>query len=140
MPNIQPTTPIQFMPEPNQTIAIFTAFTPNTEYINNPYGYYYNPHNSIKIKEFSEYIETAERSVLDIPNYAYFSKFQNLFIWRDFLPYGINNPNSNGINYPFVNNAHYPYTSINFRLIPEGTTYWYDNTTTEDSPITDNCE
>ena len=109
-------------------------------YINNPYGYYYNPHNSIKIKEFSEYIETAERSVLDIPNYAYFSKFQNLFIWRDFLPYGINNPNSNGINYPFVNNAHYPYTSINFRLIPEGTTYWYDNTTTQDSPITDNCE
>ena len=139
MPNIQPITPLQLI-ETGSTIAIFTAFTPNIEYINNPYGYYYNPHNSIKIKEFSEYIETAERSVLDIPNYAYFSKSQNLFIWRDFLPYGINNPNSNGINYPFVNNAHYPYTSINFRLIPEGTTYWYDNTTTQDSPITDNCE
>ena len=139
MPNIQPTTPLQFIPT-GSTIAIFTAFTPNIEYINNPYGYYYNPHNSIKIKEFSEYIETAERSVIDIPDYAYFSKSQNLFIWRDFLPYGINNPNSNGINYPFVNNAHYPYTSINFRLIPEGTTYWYDNTTTQDSPITDNCE
>ena len=146
MPNIQPTEPFECIKDSQgdcTEIAVFTgatAFTSNTIYNDNPYGYYYNPHNSIKIKEFSEYIETAERSVLDIPNYAYFSKSQNLFIWRDFLPYGINNPNSNGINYPFVNNAHYPYTSINFRLIPEGTTYWYDNTTTQDSPITDNCE
>ena len=144
IPNIQPTIPFPagsiVDTGATPTIAFYTAFTPNTIYINNPYGYYYNPHNSIKIKEFSEYIETAERSVIDIPDYAYFSKSQNLFIWRDFLPYGINNSNSNGVNYPFVNNAHYPYTSINFRLIPEGTTYWYDNTTTQDSPITDNCE
>ena len=128
------------MPNQQPLGNTFGNFKTNDTYILNPYGYYYNPHNSIKIKEFSEYIETAERSVIDIPDYAYFSKSQNLFIWRDFLPYGINNPNSNGINYPFVNNAHYPYTSINFRLIPEGTTYWYDNTTTQDSPITDNCE
>ena len=128
------------MPNQQPLGNTFGNFKTNDTYILNPYGYYYNPHNSIKIKEFSEYIETAERSVIDIPDYAYFSKSQNLFIWRDFLPYGINNPNSNGINYPFVNNAHYPYTSINFRLIPEGTTYWYENTTTQNSPITDNCE
>jgi len=143
MPNIRPVIPFpegSIITGTNPTTIMSTAFTSNLIYINNPYGYYYNPHNSIKIKEFSEYIETAERSVIDIPDYAYFSKFQNLFIWRDFLPYGINNSNSNGINYPFLNNAHYPYTSINFRLIPEGTTYWYDNTTTQDSPITDNCE
>ena len=134
MPNIQPTIPIP------TGLNFVTGFTPNTIYNLNPYGYYYNPHYSIKIKEFSEYIETAERSVVDIPNYAYFSKSQNLFIWRDFLPYGINKSNSNGVDYPFINNAHYPFSSFTFRLIPEGTTYWYENTTTQNSPITDNCE
>ena len=134
MPNIQPTIPIP------TGLNFVTGFTPNTIYNLNPYGYYYNPHYSIKIKEFSEYIETAESSVVDIPNYAYFSKSQNLFIWRDFLPYGINKSNSKGVDYPFINNAHYPFSSFTFRLIPEGTTYWYDETTSENSPITDNCE
>jgi hypothetical protein len=62
------------------------------------------------------------------------------YLLKNFLPYGINKSNSNGVDYPFINNAHYPFSSFTFRLIPEGTTYWYENTTTQNSPITDNCE
>lgn len=91
---------------------------------NNPFGYFYKPHFDVKIAEFSDYIEEGDpRTVIDIPNYAYFSKNRNVFIWRDFYPYGFIDANGIGVDLPYLNNKHHPNKNIIFRLIPEGTNY-----------------
>jgi hypothetical protein len=105
----------------------------------NPWGYYYKPHNSITIKTYSDYIETADPNTTEsIPDYAYYSQTNNSFIWRDLYPFGFVDANNIGVNYPFINNTHYPYRDIIFRLIPEGSTYVVNDVTKQ--PTIDNCE
>jgi hypothetical protein len=102
------------------------------------YGYYYKPLNSIKIRDFSPYIEEGDyANVVGIPNYSYFSTDKNLFIWRDLYPYGYIDDQGVGVNYPFFNATHYPYNNFVFRIIPEGTNY---SETVINAPTTDNCE
>ena len=120
--------------------TIVTSMTQNNVYTLNPYGFYYSPHHSMKIREFSEYIETADPSVVDIPNYAYYSTKLNVFLWREFYEYGFNTSTSSNPNYPFLNNAHYPTQHINLRLIPEGSNYPYTIVTSSNQPTTDFCE
>jgi hypothetical protein len=105
----------------------------------NPFGYYYQPHHSLTIREYSSYIEEGDKkNVLGIPNYAYFSSTKNTFIWRDLYTYGYIDSDNIGVNYPFINGTHYPFRDIIFRLIPEGTNY-IENTIIA-APIIDNCE
>ena len=90
----------------------------------NKLGYYYKPHNLIKIRDYSDYIEEGDpQSVIGIPNYSYFSTEKNSFIWRDLYPYGYIDSNGIGVDYPFFNGTHYPFTNFIFRIIPEGTNY-----------------
>lgn len=112
----------------------------SSPYEENPYGFYYQPLQSMKLKQFSEYIETADSTVVDIPNYAYYSKTLNVFLWRELYDLGYNDTQKLNPNYPFLNNAHYPYQQINFRLIPEGSNYPYNITTSVDGPLIDYCE
>lgn len=115
--------------------------------LDNPFGYYYKPHNKLTIRGFSDYIETGlAKNVVGIPNYAYFSESQNLFIWRDLYTYGFIDNDGNGVNYPFFNYTHYPYDNYEFRIIPEGTNYIESDLSHNASiygtgqPKVDNCE
>ena len=112
---------------------------PGVMLTSNPYGYYYQPHNSITISEYSDYIEVGDKiNVADVPYYSYYSESKGRFIWRDKYTYGYIDPKGNGVDYPFLNGVHYPYKNIIFRIIPEGTNYNEQNIIAE--PIIDNCE
>lgn len=92
--------------------------------LNNSPGYYYNPHNSMTIRVFSDYIETGEINQVDnIPNYSFFSSFDQQFRWRDLYSYGFIDDLGRGVEYPFFNTAHYPFENTIFRLIPEGSNF-----------------
>jgi len=122
---------------------VFSVGTPSPNGVmmskNNPYGYYYQAHNSITISEYSDYIEEGDKiNVADIPYYSYYSESKGRFIWRDKYTYGYIDPKGNGVDYPFLNGVHYPYKNIIFRIIPEGTNY--NEQTIVAEPIIDNCE
>jgi hypothetical protein len=114
----------------------------------NEYGYYYDPHSPIQIREFSSYIEEGNESVVGIPDYAYFSQLSNSFRWRDLLPYGFIDEDFNGTDYPFLNGKHYPYTNIVFRITPENYNVASEysqgilspDITQIEDPIVDECE
>lgn len=88
--------------------------------LTNQFGYFYNPHQPIQIREYSDYIEESESAnILDLPDYAYYSQLSNSFRWRDIYPYGFIGVDSNGVDYPFLNGKHYPYVETIFRITPE---------------------
>ena len=106
----------------------------------NQFGYYYEPYNKIKIKEYSSYIEEAESTGVEgIPNYATYSENSLSFRWRDIYSYGFIDSLGLGVDYPFLNGAHYPFETTIFRLIPEGSNLDSFITIVQD-PTTDDCE
>lgn len=126
---------------------VVTTTNNNQDLIDNPFGYYYKPHNKLTIRGFSDFIETGSaKDVVGIPDYAYFSESQNLFIWRDIYTYGFKDNEGNGVDYPFFNYTHYPYDNYVFRIIPEGTNYIesdlinYASIYGTGQPKVDNCE
>lgn len=106
---------------------------------NNPDGYYYQPHHSILLRVYSDYIEDGELENIDsVPNYAFYSEYSNKLIWRDLYTYGFKDTNGNGVSFPFLNGTHYPYSKIIFRLFPEGNVGPDINTIAD--PLIDECE
>jgi len=90
----------------------------------NKLGYYYQPHNKMKLRDYSDYIETGSvNNIADVPDYSYFSTTYNALIWRDLYSYGFKDNSGNGVDHPFLNGKHYPYGNFIFRIIPEGTNY-----------------
>jgi hypothetical protein len=87
-------------------------------------GYYYEPHNPMTIRVFSDYVETGDLAFIDqVPRWSYFSNSDQQFRWRDLYTYGFLDNLGRGVDYPFFNSAQYPYQDIIFRLIPEGINY-----------------
>jgi hypothetical protein len=125
---------IKFNQEVFQTTNNFSTNSP---------GYYYKPHNSMILKVFSDYIETAELGSIDnVPSWAFYSTTDQEFRWRDIYTYGFIDNLGRGVDYPFLNSAQYPYTQVIFRLIPEGINY-NDNLDGFDfaiKPLIDECE
>jgi hypothetical protein len=116
--------------------GLFTIIGGNN--INLP-GYYYKPHYSIKIRQFSDYIETGLKTKTEgIPDYATYSPSQLLFRWRDLYPYGFIDPTGIGVDYPFTNGKHYPYENMTFKIIPEG--FFNINNNLVSDPTIDGCE
>jgi hypothetical protein len=119
------------------------VFQSTPDYTTNPSGYYYMPHNSMTLKVFSDYIETGELETIDAtPSWAFYSTADEQFRWRDLYTYGYIDNLGRGVDYPFMNTAQYPYTSVVFRLIPEGINY-NDNLDGSDvafKPLVDECE
>jgi hypothetical protein len=110
---------------------------PNSQ---NPYGYYYQPHFGVNVREYSDYIEDGNPAEIEgIPNYAYYSVNRSLFTWRDIYSYGFIDSNGIGVNFPFMNGKHHPYRDIIFRLIPEGTNLREFNQI-QQLPTIDGCE
>jgi hypothetical protein len=142
-----------------RVISTYThKFTFNSQWFNfssgsttssNPPGYFYQPHNPITIRVFSDYIEEGNgQSTVGIPPYAYYSKLSNGFRWRDLYPYGFIDSDGLGVDYPYLNNGHYPFVNTIFRITPE--TYnipsnyiggiTTPNITDIQDPIIDECE
>jgi hypothetical protein len=115
---------------------------------NDKYGYYYKPHNKMVLKVFSNYVETTntQLSVVNLPNYAFYSKFDGGYRWRDIYNVGFFDETSNGVNYPFINNTFYPFTNALFKLFPDVGGYDFFNDSmnigsdTIIKPIIDGCE
>jgi hypothetical protein len=117
----------------------FAFSTESFQFIENPLGYYYQPHHSLTIRVYSDYIEeVSSQQINEIPNYAYYSTTSQTFRWRDLYTYGFVDSSGLGVNYPFLNGSHYPYQNYVFRIIPEGTNY-VEQTSIAD-PTIDNCE
>jgi hypothetical protein len=120
-----------------------TVFQTTNNFSTNSPGFYYKPHNSMVLKVFSDYIETAELGQIDnVPSWAFYSTTDQQFRWRDIYTYGFIDNLGRGVDYPYLNSAHYPYTQSIFRLIPEGINY-NDNLDGFDfaiKPLIDECE
>ena len=120
-----------------------TSDTPTT----NPNGYYYQPHIGVKIREFSNYVETGKLNEVDgVPFWSYYSSNYQSFFWRDIYTYGFIDELGNGVDFPFLNFSHYPYKGSYFRLIPEGSRFSpvaglsKGVETTVTKPLVDECE
>lgn len=122
----------------------------NTLPTTNQYGYFYQPHRTIQIRAFSDYIEEGSSiNVVGIPDYAYYSTTNALFRWRDLYPYGFVDTDGIGVDYPYLNDTHYPFLNTIFKITPENYNIPSDyaqlgsvpiNTTTIPEPTVDECE
>jgi hypothetical protein len=74
-------------------------------------GYLYYPHYNIKIRQFSNYIEQGDTSVINIPEYAE-DLGDGRYLWRDLLDIGYNDGQEEVIDYPFLNGTHYLHDNI----------------------------
>jgi hypothetical protein len=122
----------------NQTV-FQTMNNPDT----NSLGFYYQPHNSMTLRVFSDYIETGDIDFIDqVPSYSFYSSADQQFRWRDLYTYGFTDNLERGVDYPFLNTAHYPFSDITFRLIPEGINYneILYGTDFAIKPLIDECE
>jgi len=106
------------------TFNSFVFDISKTDAKENQLGYYYQPHNKMKLRDYSDYIETGSvNNMADVPDYSYFSTTYNALIWRDLYSYGFKDNSGHGVDHPFLNGKHYPYGNFIFRIIPEGTNY-----------------
>jgi len=121
--------------------AIFQ--TVNSPQSDNAPGYYYQPHNSMTLKVFSDYIETGDvGQVENVPFYSYYSASDRQFRWRDLYTFGFIDNLGRGVDYPYLNSAQYPFTNVIFRLIPEGINYNANllGINFPEKPLIDECE
>jgi hypothetical protein len=108
--------------------------------LNLPSGYAYEPHHPIQIRVFSDYLEFGSAKNTDnIPSYAWYSKYEQTFIWRDIYSYGFVDAEGLGVDYPFTNGAHYPFKEVLFLQKPIQRTEEIV-TTIINGPTTDDCE
>ena len=120
-----------------------TVFQTTTVATTNSPGYYYQPHNKMTIRVFSDYVETGDVEFVDqVPEWSFYSTSDRQFRWRDLYTYGFRDNLNRGVDYPYINTAHYPFSEIVFRLIPEGINY-NENLDGYDfsfKPLIDECE
>ena len=91
----------------------------NSSSSNLPSGYLYSPHNPVKLRSFSDYIENGTKDLIDnIPGYAWYSEFNDSWFWRDLYSYGFVDNDGIGVDYPFLNGNHYPFCDLLFLQHP----------------------
>ena len=78
-------------------------------------GYFYKAHHLIKIRQFSDYIETGVLGLDEIPKYAE-NMGDGRYNWRDLLDIGFNETDNNALDYPFTNGSHYLYQNFPFNV------------------------
>jgi hypothetical protein len=105
-----------------------------------PSGYAYEPHHKVPIRVFSDYLEYGNKGAVDnIPNYAWYSEYNQTFIWRDLYTYGYIDGDGLGLDYPFINGSHYPFNNILFLQKPIKRTNIV-TTNLINEPTNDDCE
>jgi len=77
-------------------------------------GYFYKPFRKLKIRAYSEVVETAlaNEIIIDIPD-NYVTYADGSIWWKDLLTIGYFEEGVNGVDYPFLNNSHYFYFNHN---------------------------
>ena len=84
---------------------------------NNMVGYYYQPHQRIKLRQLSPYVETSKtKDVIYLPENTKYDSVNNVWKWRDLYDHGFIDTDGNGTNFPFINNTHHVSLDINFYL------------------------
>jgi hypothetical protein len=78
-------------------------------------GYFYNPHELIRIREYSAYIEQGDVNTEGAPLYAV-NLGDGRYLWRDLLDIGYNQASEKPIDYPFLNGCHYLYANDCFTV------------------------
>ena len=78
-------------------------------------GYYYKAHNLIRIRQFSNYVETGDSHTVGIPSYAYLYD-DGTYAWRDLLDIGVTQTANDVLDYPFLNGCNYMYDNYCFLL------------------------
>lgn len=96
-------------------------------------GYIYYPHYEIKIRQFSNYVEQGDTSVVGIPDYAE-DLGDGRYLWRDLLPVGTNDGQDETLDYPFLNNCHYLYQNLCIYTRRQDPFGYFDLLYTEGSP------
>ena len=97
------------------TIPFTPATTKNINLGPRHEGYFYQPHNLIKIRQFSSYIEVGDKFTVGVPTYAT-DLGDSRIVWRDLLDIGFNESDTKPLDYPFLNNAHYMYNNYCFTV------------------------
>lgn len=83
----------------------------------NPFGYMYQPHHRVKLRQLSPYLETYNGTNIDnLPDNAEFDTTKNVWTWHDVYDPGFIDDEGNGVDYPFVNGCHYIKNDFNFYL------------------------
>ena len=83
----------------------------------NPFGYYYQPHHRVKLRQLSPYIESAiTNDIYNLPENTIFDPYDNIWRWRDIYTHGFIDDQGYGTNFPFLNGQHYVMNSIDFYL------------------------
>jgi len=83
----------------------------------NPAGYLYQPHQRVKLRQLSPYVETAStNNILDLPENTNYDEILGQWRWRDVYDHGYVDVDGNGTNFPFLNGQHYVKNDINFYL------------------------
>jgi hypothetical protein len=91
-------------------VNMFTGATPT-----NPFGFYYQTHYRVKLRQLSPYIETSDTdNVYNLPENTKYNELEKVWKWRDLYDHGYVDPDGFGTNYPFTNNTHYVKNDINF--------------------------
>jgi hypothetical protein len=117
------------------------VFQTTNTYSTNAPGFYYEPHTSMTIRVFSDYVESANVGQVDnVPSYSFYSSSDQQFRWRDLYTYGFKDNLERGVDYPFLNSAQYPYKEAIFRLVPEGINYNILGIQYPVKPLFDECE
>jgi len=93
--------------------------------INNTVGLYYQPHNRVKLREVSPYLEQSKTNdIFNLPDMTIYDKNEEVWKWRDTYSHGFIDSDGFGTNFPYVNNIHYVKNNINFYLRNE---LYYNN-------------
>lgn len=92
---------------------------------NNTVGLYYQPHNRVKLRQVSPYLEQSKTNdIFNLPDMTIYDENDEVWKWRDTYSHGFIDSDGFGTNYPYVNNIHYVKTDINFYLRNE---LYYNN-------------
>lgn len=86
----------------------------------NLFGYVYQPHYRIKLKEYSSYIEESETQNIDnFPKNAIYFVKDKVWRWRELYDHGFIDDNKIGVDLPFINGTHYVKFYIPFYIRSE---------------------
>jgi hypothetical protein len=81
----------------------------------------------------------SKNNIDNIPFWAWYSDYNQTFMWRDLYSLGFIDSDGIGVDYPFINGAHYPYSQVLLLQKPiQRETEIV--TTIINQPTTDDCE
>lgn len=85
--------------------------------VTNTFGIYYKPHNKVKLRELSPYVEISNtKDIINLPENAKYYENEKLWKWRDLYDHGFIDTEGFGTDFPFINGMHYILNNINFYI------------------------